>query len=246
MDEKKNIAFVVMTHGDERIGQELFINYPYGQTDFTTWQVIVANPRAWELGVRYVDTDLNRLFHGEKRPKAVGGTASSYEMARAKWLYDALQPYSNVYDIHQYMGGMKDKEPMLFINNKDEETLDSISYLPYEKIVVDSPPWNSMYVTSVKSASVCVEYPKTTYSEDKLLLLRDFFNVIHRKAQNVSRSFYRSIRGVSWDEARRRGYNFTPWEPVEVDGHVYYPYLVAGTGGYSGYYCFLAELEKKA
>lgn len=244
MDAKKNIAFVVMTHGNERVGQYLLHRYPYGQNDFCRWNVIVGNPEAYMRGVRYVDMDLNRMFSGSERPQAhtVVDTQTveldrAISLSRAISLYDELQEYDRVYDIHQYTPDMLDREPIAFINNMEPETMQMLDCLRLTRVIFDDNPIsNKQYVTSVRPHSVCIEYPMTNYIEDLNMLDGDFIRIRLNENAGKEKLFYRSVRAAEREEVGE----VKPWQEVTVDGNKYYTYFVDPTEKY-GAYCWLAE-----
>ncbi|MBW4562169.1 MAG: aspartoacylase [Mojavia pulchra JT2-VF2] len=88
MNQIKRVVIVGGTHGNELIGIYLvkkFEEMPklIQRESFESY-TLIANPKAYEIGKRYVDTDLNRCFQRQdlENPKL-----SSYEAQRAKAIY---------------------------------------------------------------------------------------------------------------------------------------------------------------
>jgi hypothetical protein len=230
MDAKKNIAFVVMTHGNERVGHFVLYYCPYGQTDKRRWDVIVGNPEAYMQGVRYVDEDLNRLFDLSEQADTVEGR-------RAVSLRRQLEQYDQVYDIHQYTPNMLDTQPIAFINNMEPETLQMLEPLDLSRVIVDdNPKYNKQYVTSVRPHSVCIEYAMSSYIVDCSYTSLDFERIIEVEPAKKEKQFYRSVRSATREEVG----DVKPWDEVTVDGKRYYTYFVDPTEQY-GSYCWLAE-----
>ena len=76
--------FVVCQHGNEKLPMKVIgrRNLPY----------LLANKAAMRRGVRYIETDLNRSFPGNKR--------GSYEERLAAKLINRLRAYGEVVDLH--------------------------------------------------------------------------------------------------------------------------------------------------
>ncbi|HEY9631821.1 MAG TPA: aspartoacylase [Coleofasciculaceae cyanobacterium] len=112
MNPIKRVAIVGGTHGNELTGIYLvkkFERFPnlIERSSFESI-TLLANPKAYEIGRRYVDTDLNRCFQRQdlENPKL-----SSYEAIRAKAIYQMLasggsQPINLVIDLHSSTANM--------------------------------------------------------------------------------------------------------------------------------------------
>lgn len=92
MSPVNRVAIVGGTHGNELTGVYLikkFLQFPslVERSEFDTLTVL-ANPKAYELGRRYVETDLNRCFRTEdlENPQLV-----QYEQLLAKAIYRQLR-----------------------------------------------------------------------------------------------------------------------------------------------------------
>lgn len=91
MIKKKNILFVTATHGDEELNVEMVQKIEKTkQGKMFDW--IIANPRAFKRGVRFVEADLNRVFPGKKD--------GCYEERRAFQLMKIIKKYEGVIDFH--------------------------------------------------------------------------------------------------------------------------------------------------
>lgn len=76
------------THGNELLGIELVKMLRV--KPIAGIEALVANPRATEKGVRFIETDLNRSF----------SEGESYEYRRARELKDITKSYDIVLDFH--------------------------------------------------------------------------------------------------------------------------------------------------
>lgn len=82
------ILVIHHTHGNEIDVTKLFTH---------NLDLLCGNPRAWDAGVRFTETDLNRSFGVE--------VPTSYEEKRAKALEPILAEYDFVLDVHSTMSG---------------------------------------------------------------------------------------------------------------------------------------------
>lgn len=94
MKQIKRVAIVGGTHGNELIGVYLvkkFQQFPekIKRNSFETL-TLLANPKAFEEGRRYIETDLNRCFNLQdlKNPLLIG-----YEQLLAKAIYHQLEEF---------------------------------------------------------------------------------------------------------------------------------------------------------
>lgn len=88
MNQIKRVAIVGGTHGNELTGIYLVKKFDrapelMARSTFETI-ALLANPKACEIGRRYVDTDLNRCFF---QPDFLNPNLSSYEALRAREIY---------------------------------------------------------------------------------------------------------------------------------------------------------------
>ncbi len=88
------LLFIAGTHGNEPIGVEALrdIEKKYNPSDYN-YDWIIGNPRAFEAGVRFIDTDLNRSAPGNPN-------SDSYEERRAAKILNLSKQYGAVIDIH--------------------------------------------------------------------------------------------------------------------------------------------------
>lgn len=88
MSKIKRVVIVGGTHGNELTGIYLVKKFEQKpkliqRASFET-RTLIANPKAYEIGKRYVDNDLNRCF---QRSCLQNPSLSSYEAQRAKVIY---------------------------------------------------------------------------------------------------------------------------------------------------------------
>lgn len=93
-DGKKNVLFVVCTHGNEVIGKKMVDKLSKNTRLINSFDYIIGNPRALKEQKRFIDFDLNRAAPGKKYSK-------KYELRRAYNLITLFRKYKYIIDIHQ-------------------------------------------------------------------------------------------------------------------------------------------------
>ncbi len=186
MDSQKNyikkILFIGCTHGDEHLGKWLFDNYPYGQTNYCQWKVIIANPEAMYLNQRFIDEDLNRCFNRLD--------SNTYESKRAKILTSIIKQYDIVYDIHETSSQMK---TCIFVNEINDEVKKAIESVKSIYVTLDNhPDYSGHFTTSVAKIGITLEYRRWAKDE----LKQDFFNIINNKIVSQEKIFMRTYKAI--------------------------------------------------
>jgi aspartoacylase len=112
MEQINRIAIIGGTHGNELTGAYLikkFEQFPSLVTRSTFETItLFGNPRAFEVGRRYIDKDLNRCF---LLKDLLNPTLSNYEDLRAKTIHHILGPKGNpavdfILDLHSTTANM--------------------------------------------------------------------------------------------------------------------------------------------
>lgn len=115
------LLIICSTHGDEKIGLEVVKQLKSDGLE-SFFDVLVANPRANEKNVRYIEKDLNRSYPGEKN-------SDIYEESLAFKNLEIAKKYQYIIDIHEADEGrddfiiiprkkMSNKFPLEFIDLK--------------------------------------------------------------------------------------------------------------------------------
>ncbi len=233
----KKILFIACTHGDEQVGKWLWNNNPQGYNSLYQWQVIIGNPKAMKLGVRYTQSDLNRSFNRKE--------SETYEEKRAKELTPIIQSYEVLYDIHQAFvsDNMKD---CIFVNKLDTNTLQAIEPLSAPYVVLDdNPEYNGHFATSVAKVGITIEYTKSgDYKEETDRLKKDIDNILGNKKEKNKKVFMRTYKAIPRDK-KYNSLDLNNFKPLQFkekkilgihEEGVFYPIFV---NGYLDYYCFL-------
>jgi aspartoacylase len=132
MHPLKRVLIVGGTHGNELTGIYLVKKFARSpeiikRSSFESL-TLFANPLAWEIGKRYVDTDLNRCFQPQDLANA---DLTSYEAKRAKEIarqFSAIgsQPIDLVVDLHSTTANMG---LTVILSNRDRFVLQLLRYL---------------------------------------------------------------------------------------------------------------------
>ena len=112
MNQINRVAIVGGTHGNELTGIYLVKNFErapqkIARSTFET-VTLLANPKAYEIGKRYAETDLNRCFQNQDLSNS---SLKSYEALRAKEIYQLIgtggsQQADIVIDLHSTTSNM--------------------------------------------------------------------------------------------------------------------------------------------
>jgi len=112
MNQIKRVAIVGGTHGNELTGIYLVKKFDrapelIGRSTFETI-ALLANPKACDIGTRYIDIDLNRCF---RKQDLENPHLSSYEAQRAKEIYGILNSKNThlpnvIIDLHSTTSNM--------------------------------------------------------------------------------------------------------------------------------------------
>ncbi|KAB8330980.1 aspartoacylase [Scytonema tolypothrichoides VB-61278] len=151
MNQINRVALVGATHGNEFTGAYLikkYEQYPHliGRDSFETL-TLFANPKAFEVGRRYIDKDLNRCF---KIQYLENPTLSSYEDIRAKDINQILGPKGKsqvdvILDLHSTTANMG---LTILLGNQHPFSLQLAAYLtstdPEVKVCWAPPVQNSL------------------------------------------------------------------------------------------------------
>lgn len=113
VDGGPKVCIMGALHGNEKVGGkvvEILADELSGLEIFGEIYLVIGNPLAYEKGVRFVETDINRLF-GD------GGFGDSIEGQRAQKLASILGEVDFLLDIHSTI---KPSEPFVYCENGKE------------------------------------------------------------------------------------------------------------------------------
>jgi succinylglutamate desuccinylase len=165
MKKIKHVALVGGTHGNEFTGIYLIKKIQKAPQLIKRFSfessTILANPKAFEIGKRYIDTDLNRCF---RRQDLQDLNLSSYEAQRAKVIYQTFgstgtQPADVILDLHSTTANMG---LTIILGSKHPFNLELAAYLvsinPRVKILYSVTKYqDSPYLDSIAECSCTIE-----------------------------------------------------------------------------------------
>lgn len=132
---------VAGTHGDEAVGVKALEKLFKKSNLINKFDSLIANPKATDKGVRFIDADLNRVFPGKKH-------SSKYEVRRAYYLSKIFKRYKYIIDLHQTL--INDRI-VIIIANLTVNSLRLALALPIKEILI----WPSLSLG--KSAATLTE-----------------------------------------------------------------------------------------
>jgi succinylglutamate desuccinylase len=97
---EKKILIIIYTHGDEKIGEEI-VERLKNKGLYRFFDCLVANPKAAEKNVRFIEADLNRCYPGEK-------DSAVYEKKQASKNLEIAKKYEFIIDVHEATSGIND------------------------------------------------------------------------------------------------------------------------------------------
>lgn len=158
----KNLLVFGAVHGNEKCGtkaiKQIISEIENGdiflQSGTVTF-VPIANPKAYEEHVRYIDTNLNRIFFKDYKD-------SSYESTIVGDLIKLIDECDYLLDLHSYSYG---KGPFMFQDHETPETDDFATSFNISPILIgwktlhdeDGPQTSTDYAFSAGKVSILVE-----------------------------------------------------------------------------------------
>ncbi len=172
------IILNIATHGDETIGHKVSEEIKKLKILKGELLINIANKKAFEKKVRFIDQDLNRSFPGNK--------SGNYEQRLAASLLPIIKSSDVVIDIHSTRSSLKDS---LIVTKLDRNTLKYIKiinpkYLLYMNITKDNA-----LISSAK-VGIAFEYGKDESKETLQKTVRDikklllYLNMIDGEERN--------------------------------------------------------------
>jgi len=228
---KKDILFIGATHGDETIGVKVLENLEKNRNDFD-W--IIGNPKAFELGEREYEGNLNRSAPGQL-------DSSNYALRRAAEIIKQSKEYRYTIDVH---GTPKETDVFAIICNLNPENFRLASMLNVDRIVY----WPSF--SDELQGPLCEYFPcglelecgpKDDPETQKKLesIINDFLNnqdVLEKQDWQAELS-KRNVYEVYGSLKKPSENGLEDFVETEVEGEQFTP-LLAGRYKNNGIYCY--------
>lgn len=165
-NKKIKIILNVLTHGDETIGIAVVKELKKFNIAEKNFKVNIANQKAYELKQRYIDSDLNRAFPGDKK--------DDYEHILAAKLIPVIEEADIVIDIHSTTSELKDA---ICITKLDEETKKIIDIISPKYVLLMSKLTKCMLISNAK-VGIAFEYGKNDSKEVLNNIVRDIKKIL--------------------------------------------------------------------
>lgn len=184
----KTSLIIAGVHGNEKCGIEAFDQLlPSLVIESGTVHFLYGNPGAINKNVRFVDTNLNRLFRDDD--KLSQEQKESYEYSQMKRIQEYLLQADALLDIHA--SNTPDSQPFIIAENNSQEIIDK---LPISICVsgfdILEPGGTDGYMNSLGKIGICIEcgYTNNQHStEVAMKSILDFLSAmghIKNKSEN--------------------------------------------------------------
>jgi len=221
---KKKILIIAATHGDEPIGVAIAerLKSSLG-TDKERVDFLIANPRAYAIQKRFIDTDLNRVYPGRE------GSAK-YEERRAAIIYKLAGRYRYLIDIHQLAYG---RENLIIVPKDKIGDEELIKRVGIKKVILWPSTSGRATGPLAQFFTNCLELEIATAGksyqrvvDDSAIMLRDFIKNIDQPFSKSSRQtrylVYDRLLVEAWPRQRR----LQDFKRTGVKRETFYPLLV--------------------
>jgi hypothetical protein len=201
---EKKILIIIYTHGDEKTGEEVVKRLKKKNLG-KFFDCLIANPKAAKKKVRFIESDLNRLYPGKKDSKI-------YEERLAYANLEMAKKYEFVIDVHEATSGTNDfiiipREKGINSFPLDSINLDTVLFWPDPKGPIGQILDNSVELEfgvrerdrkSVikKAEKVITEFIKRAYfiGRQKRILEKKFYYVYGKLLSRDFSGDYKKIK----------------------------------------------------
>lgn len=224
-----NILVIGGLHGNEPLGIEIVRTIERDPIPNVT--AIFGNPDAIEKGVRFIESDLNRVFPGNQ--------SGVTEERRAAFLMEATKSYDVVLDFHNTHTSVND---FGFVGNDTSTALPVATFLGFSRVIIADYNCINKFVPTCLSCEVSLDSPEMSVPRwiEKIRALAETTSLpktlptLYRYACRVTRDTQDEMR-FSWrvmepiSEIDQKRLNLTPntYFPIFVDD-AYTPWNYAG------------------
>ena len=169
-------AIIGGTHGNEPVGIKVMQEMKsIDSTQFLhDYEAFLGNPKAYEIGKRYVDSDLNRSFGSL-------GESKGYEQQRSSELSKTIKGnFDFILDLHTTTSNMG---LTLILTSLDQNSVNAACYLkskiPEIKIIISVRAGeNCPYTSSLASSAITVEVGPVANNVLKTQLILDTYKIV--------------------------------------------------------------------
>lgn len=230
----KNIALIVGLHGDEPFSLEVKEKLSEIMPTF------IGNPSALEKGIRYIESDLNRVFPGKED--------GNYEEKRAFELMKNLKEFDCVVDLHSSVCNF---DLFAILTKLDEKKIEIIKKMGIKKIVLMSEKVDSgaSLINNV-NCGISLEIGPHNRKENVEDVLEAMKKLINENSGNVDPEIF-EVFDILEGERNIKFFidNFKPVKKGELIAKGKKDYyaesdfipVFVGEGAYNGVLCFMTK-----
>lgn len=169
-------AIVGGTHGNEPVGIKVMqeMQKEDSKKFLNSFEAFLGNPKAYEIGKRYVDSDLNRSF-------GVNGESKGYERIRSSEMTKMIKgKFDFILDLHTTTSNMG---ITLILTSLDQNSVNAACYLksimPEIKIIISVRAGeNCPYTSSLAPSAITVEVGPAANNVLKTQLILDTYKIV--------------------------------------------------------------------
>lgn len=178
MPDHPKILVVGSTHGHERIGLKVIDELRKLNIDREFLDFEIGNPKASELNIPFVESDLNRIFPGKEN--------GTYEEVRAYELLSKIKSADLVIDIHSTNTTDLSDKSMLIVTKYDDATKSIVKVVKPPKVLYMKYRGDNALISNA-NIGIAFEYGKDISEEVLNATLYDIAEVLrHCKLISVN------------------------------------------------------------
>jgi len=169
--ERPVVLVNACTHGHETVGVCVIENMQKETFRRGTILYTIANERAKEKSVAFIESDLNRVFPGNSN--------GDYEERLAAKLHPIVEACDIVFDIHSTNTTDPGEESMLIVTKLDEETKNIIEMIAPPRVLVMECARGNALISDAK-IGIAFEYGRNDHPETARRITRDIFRALSK------------------------------------------------------------------
>lgn len=228
---ENKVLFIGATHGDEPIGVQVLEEVSQVKKGVC---YLTGNPRAFKLGQRFTEVDLNR---------SAPGSANSliYEQRRANELLSLSKNYTYTIDIH---GTYRKTGIFIIITNPTDKNLMLAKKFNIKRIVI-WPPFSSELKGALSEYFPCgleLECGQKdngkTLKQLKIILINFLDNIAEGRAVSLKQEVYQVYGSINVSEKPPAINKWNEFVMTKWRGESFYPLLINSYSKRNNIYCY--------
>ena len=222
--KNKKILIIIATHGDEPIGISVVKNLKKIKLD-KYFDCLVANPRALNKNMRFINFDLNRSYPGKKK-------SLLYEEKKAYKNFKIIKQYQYVIDIHEASQGINN---FIIVSRKKISNFFPINFINLNKVLL-WPSSNNLNgsIGSVLKNAIGLEFGVKNKNRSMVItkaskIIQEFIDIIYfnKISQNPRKKKIFYVYGkLMKNEFKNKADKLTDFNKIIFNNEEFYPLLV--------------------